>query len=186
MAKEDYRITSNCRCPRAPPIRRRPIGPALGQRGLNIMEFCKAFNAQSAQMEKGAPRFPVVITVYAGPFLHLRDEDSRRSPSSSRRPRTSSSARSRLRARRPPVASTVGQVTKSAGPWKSPKRRSKDSELRHSVDAAMRHDRRFRPFDGPRGGGVTIMAHVGKRSRTRPVRVSIASSSTRSMKRSSS
>jgi large subunit ribosomal protein L11 len=41
-----------------------PIGPALGQRGLNIMEFCKAFNAQTAKMEKGSP-IPVVITVYA-------------------------------------------------------------------------------------------------------------------------
>src|ERR1044071_8361384 len=41
----------------------RPIGPALGQRGLNIMEFCKAFNAQTQQLEKGAP-IPVVITVY--------------------------------------------------------------------------------------------------------------------------
>jgi large subunit ribosomal protein L11 len=41
-----------------------PIGPALGQRGLNIMEFCKAFNAQTQQMEKGAP-IPVVITIYA-------------------------------------------------------------------------------------------------------------------------
>jgi large subunit ribosomal protein L11 len=41
-----------------------PIGPALGQRGLNIMEFCKAFNAQSQQLEKGAPT-PVVITIYA-------------------------------------------------------------------------------------------------------------------------
>jgi large subunit ribosomal protein L11 len=41
-----------------------PIGPALGQRGLNIMEFCKAFNAQSQNMEKGAP-IPVVITVFA-------------------------------------------------------------------------------------------------------------------------
>ena len=40
-----------------------PVGPALGQRGLNIMEFCKAFNAQTQQMEKGAP-IPVVITVY--------------------------------------------------------------------------------------------------------------------------
>ena len=40
-----------------------PIGPALGQRGLNIMEFCKAFNAQTQQMEKGSP-IPVVITVY--------------------------------------------------------------------------------------------------------------------------
>ena len=41
-----------------------PIGPALGQRGLNIMEFCKAFNAQTQNLEKGAP-IPVVITVYA-------------------------------------------------------------------------------------------------------------------------
>ena len=41
-----------------------PIGPALGQRGLNIMEFCKAFNSQTQQMEKGAP-IPTVITVYA-------------------------------------------------------------------------------------------------------------------------
>lgn len=41
-----------------------PIGPALGQRGLNIMEFCKSFNAQTQNMEKGAP-IPVVITVYA-------------------------------------------------------------------------------------------------------------------------
>jgi len=40
-----------------------PIGPALGQRGLNIMEFCKAFNAQTQKMEKGVP-IPVVITVY--------------------------------------------------------------------------------------------------------------------------
>ena len=40
-----------------------PIGPALGQRGVNIMEFCKAFNAQTQQMEKGAP-IPVVITAY--------------------------------------------------------------------------------------------------------------------------
>src|SRR3979409_2417344 len=35
-----------------------PIGPALGQRGLNIMEFCKAFNAQTQKMEKGAPMSP--------------------------------------------------------------------------------------------------------------------------------
>jgi large subunit ribosomal protein L11 len=40
-----------------------PIGPALGQRGLNIMEFCKAFNARTAQMEKGTP-IPVVITAF--------------------------------------------------------------------------------------------------------------------------
>jgi len=41
-----------------------PIGPALGQRGLAIMDFCKQFNAQTAKMEKGMP-IPVVITTYA-------------------------------------------------------------------------------------------------------------------------
>ena len=41
-----------------------PIGPALGQRGVNIMEFCKAFNAATDSLEKGMP-IPTVITVYA-------------------------------------------------------------------------------------------------------------------------
>ena len=41
-----------------------PIGPALGQRGVNIMEFCKAFNAATGDAEKGMP-IPTVITVYA-------------------------------------------------------------------------------------------------------------------------
>ena len=41
-----------------------PIGPALGQRGLNIMEFCKAFNAQTQGVEPGLP-LPVIITAYA-------------------------------------------------------------------------------------------------------------------------
>lgn len=41
-----------------------PVGPALGQRGLNIMEFCKSFNAATQEMEKGMP-VPVVITAYS-------------------------------------------------------------------------------------------------------------------------
>ena len=41
-----------------------PVGPALGQKGVNIMEFCKAFNAKTADKEKGLPH-PVVITVYS-------------------------------------------------------------------------------------------------------------------------
>jgi large subunit ribosomal protein L11 len=41
-----------------------PVGPALGQRGINIMEFCKAFNARTQEMELGSP-VPVVITYYA-------------------------------------------------------------------------------------------------------------------------
>src|ERR1700719_613832 len=45
-----------------------PIGPALGQRGLNIMEFCKAFNAQTQNLSKGMP-IPVVITAFADRFF---------------------------------------------------------------------------------------------------------------------
>ena len=41
-----------------------PIGPALGQRGVNIMEFCKAFNAATTELEKGMP-IPTIITVFA-------------------------------------------------------------------------------------------------------------------------
>jgi len=41
-----------------------PIGPALGQRGLNIMEFCKAFNAKTQQMENGMP-IPTIITIFS-------------------------------------------------------------------------------------------------------------------------
>lgn len=41
-----------------------PVGPALGQQGVNIMEFCKAFNAQTQSQEKGMP-LPVIITVYS-------------------------------------------------------------------------------------------------------------------------
>ena len=41
-----------------------PVGPALGQRGVNIMEFCKSFNAQTSKLEPGMP-IPVTITVYS-------------------------------------------------------------------------------------------------------------------------
>ena len=52
-----------------------PIGPALGQRGLNIMEFCKAFNAQTQKVEPGLP-LPVVITALRGQELHLHHQDA--------------------------------------------------------------------------------------------------------------
>ena len=55
-----------------------PIGPALGQRGINIMEFCKAFNAQTQEMEKGSP-IPVVITYYQDKSFSL---DLKTSPAS--------------------------------------------------------------------------------------------------------
>ena len=47
-----------------------PVGPALGQHGVNIMEFCKAFNAATQQLEQGAP-VPVTITVYNLSLIHI-------------------------------------------------------------------------------------------------------------------
>src|SRR5580698_4117366 len=74
-----------------------PIGPALGQRGLNIMEFCKAFNAQTQKLEKGAP-IPVTITVYADrsftfemrqpPVSHFLKKAARRRPAATWRVRS--------------------------------------------------------------------------------------------------
>ena len=52
-----------------------PVGPALGQKGLNIMEFCKAFNAKTQSMEAGLP-VPVVITAYADKSLAPLEEST--------------------------------------------------------------------------------------------------------------
>ena len=52
-----------------------PVGPALGQRGINIMEFCKAFNAKTQDLEKGVP-LPVVIDYYQDKSFHLHREDA--------------------------------------------------------------------------------------------------------------
>jgi hypothetical protein len=52
-----------------------PIGPALGQRGINIMEFCKAFNAQTQELEKGIAD-PGRHHLLPGQVLHLRHEDA--------------------------------------------------------------------------------------------------------------
>ena len=81
-----------------------PIGPALGQRGLNIMEFCKAFNAQTSAMEPGLT-LPVVITAFAdksftfmlkSPAGDRADQEGASSSTRARRSRTPTrSARSR-------------------------------------------------------------------------------------------
>jgi large subunit ribosomal protein L11 len=55
-----------------------PVGPALGQRGINIMEFCKAFNAKTQELENGAP-CPTVITYYADKYFTM---DIKTSPAS--------------------------------------------------------------------------------------------------------
>ena len=52
-----------------------PVGPALGQRGVNIMEFCKAFNAETDALEKNMP-VPVVITVFQDKSFFFRHKNS--------------------------------------------------------------------------------------------------------------
>ena len=49
-----------------------PVGPALGQHGLNIMDFCKAFNAQTQNLEPGLP-VPVIITVYSDKNISINE-----------------------------------------------------------------------------------------------------------------
>ena len=121
-----------------------PIGPALGQRGLNIMEFCKAFNARTAQLEKGMP-IPVVITAYQDRSFTFE-------------------------MKQPPVSYFLKKAAKidkgSQTPGGRPRRqghprpdprdrREEDgrSQLRHDVESGHGHDRGLRALDGP-GSGV--------------------------------
>ncbi len=121
-----------------------PIGPALGQRGLNIMEFCKAFNAQTQKMEKGTP-IPVVITTYqdrsftfemktppVSYFLKKAAKLEKRLQDSGPRPRR------------------LGDQGAGQGD-----RRAEDEgpQLRHDRSGHA-DDRRLGPLDGHQGGGV--------------------------------
>ena len=132
-----------------------PIGPALGQRGLNIMEFCKAFNARTAQMEKGTP-IPVDHHRLSGPLLHLRDEAAAGDllPQEGGRDRRSSGSKT-------PGRGFVGKVT-AAQIREIAEKKMKDLNCAH-VEAAMAHDRGLRPFDGPASGGVRSWHKLGKR-----------------------
>ena len=106
-----------------------PIGPALGQRGLNIMEFCKAFNARTAQMEKGTP-IPVVITAYQDrsftfemklpPVSYFLKKATGITSRARRRRAAASSARSRKRrsARSPRRKSPISIAIRSKPRWR--------------------------------------------------------------------
>ena len=137
-----------------------PIGPALGQRGLAIMEFCKQFNAQTQNMEKGSP-IPVVITVYQDRSFTFE-------------------------MRTPPVSYFIKKAAKlesgieDAGPRQAGKRdqgagqgdrREEDEgfELRYHRGRDA-HGGRLRPFDGHRGRGVIAMTNLGKRTHRHPRR----------------
>src|SRR3982750_1833379 len=86
-----------------------PIGPALGQRGLNIMAFCKDFNAKTSQMEKGSP-IPVVITIYGDKSFTFE-------------------------MRTPPVAYFIKKAAKLESGWQNPERAK--AKFDKTVEIAM-------------------------------------------------
>ena len=88
-----------------------PIGPALGQRGINIMEFCKAFNAKSQEMEPGAP-VPDHHHLLSGQVLHVRDQDAAGVVPSEEGGQAEIGAR-RRRAARPPARSPPSRSARS-------------------------------------------------------------------------
>src|ERR1700734_3773538 len=92
-----------------------PIGPALGQRGLNIMEFCKAFNAQTQKLEKGTP-IPVTITVYADRSFSFET----RTPPMSHFLKKAANLQSGSKA---PGRDVAGSVPKAPGPANAPQKR---------------------------------------------------------------
>ena len=120
-----------------------PIGPALGQQGVNIMEFCKQFNAQTQQLEKGLP-IPVVITVYADrSFTFIM-----------KTPPASVLIRKQLGIEKgsgTPNTTKVGRITPQAARGGRQDQAAGSDGRRSRCRRA--HDRRLRPQHGRRRGG---------------------------------
>ena len=120
-----------------------PIGPALGQRGVNIMEFCKAFNAATQELEKGAP-IPTVITVYADRSFSFTTKTP---PASfllkkAARIKSGSAETGKVSARdHPPLAAARDRGSEDEGFERERSRRRGEDH------------RRQRPRDGPRSAG---------------------------------
>ena len=137
-----------------------PIGPALGQRGLNIMEFCKAFNAQTQSMEPGLP-IPVVITAFADKSFTF----VMKTPPATVLIKKAAKIEQRL-----------GQAAHRQGRQDHPcasrgNCKSKDARSNRRRHGGRRaHDRRQRSFDGYHGGG-SVMAHVSKRTQANRTKV---------------
>ena len=131
-----------------------PIGPALGQRGLNIMEFCKAFNAQTQKIEKNTP-IPVIITTYQDRSFTFE----MKTPPVSYFHQESGEARERIEDPRP----RIGRADKQGPGARDRRTEDEGSQLRHDR-SGDEDDRRFRPLDGHHGVGVTAMT-LGKRTK---------------------
>ncbi len=129
-----------------------PIGPALGQRGLNIMEFCKAFNAQTQKEEKNTP-IPVVITIYADRSFTFE----MKTPPMSYFLKQAAKIQSGSKA---PGRDVAGKVTK-AQVREIAEKKMKDLNC-DTVEAAMKMVEGSARSMGLQVAGVTIMA-VGKK-----------------------
>ena len=120
-----------------------PIGPALGQRGVNIMEFCKAFNAATNDLEKQMP-IPTVITVYADRSFSF----TTKTPPASFLLKKAAKLKS---GSKEPGKVSAGTIKRSAG---GRDRRDEDEgSQRQRYRSGDQDHRRQRPRDGPRSGG---------------------------------
>ena len=158
-----------------------PIGPALGQRGLNIMEFCKAFNAKTAQMEKGTP-IPVVITAYQDRSFTFEMKQ----PPVSFFLKKAAAKIGRSGSQDARQGHQVGKVTEAQIREIAEK---KMADLNcDSVECRRGHDRGLRPVHGPRSRRLRegMMAQRRQAHPRRPRGHRAPSSSMRSTKRSSS
>ena len=122
-----------------------PIGPALGQRGLNIMEFCKAFNAQTQKEEKNTP-IPVVITIYADRSFTFE----MKTPPMSYFLKQAAKIQSGSKA---PGRDKAGKVTKTQV-REIAEKKMKDLNC-DSIEVGHEDGRGLCPFDGSGSGGVT-------------------------------
>ncbi len=130
-----------------------PIGPALGQRGVNIMEFCKAFNAATQNLEKGMP-IPTVITVYSDrSFTFIT-----KTPPASYYLKKAAKLDKALEDPGP----RHGRF-RDAGAGARDRRGEEGRSERRRSGCGGRDDQGFCPLYGPRGSGVVAMAKVSKR-----------------------
>ncbi len=125
-----------------------PIGPALGQRGLNIMEFCKAFNAKTQDQEKGMP-IPVTITVFSDKSFTFEMKTAPASFFLKKAAKLTSGSKT-------PGIASAGSVTR-AQVREIAQAKMKDLNA-NDIENAMLHDRGLGPLDGHHGEGLTAMA----------------------------